>query len=60
MFKAKRFADFINDEKLEAYSDFGGIRIEENVLITPEGHRVLGKRRPLTAGEIVAVRKDHV
>ena len=36
--------DFINYDKVEEYREFGGIRIEDDVLVTPEGHRVLGKR----------------
>lgn len=51
-----RFKDFIDYPTLESYLGFGGIRIEENVLITPGGCRVLGKWRPRTAGEIAAVR----
>jgi Xaa-Pro aminopeptidase len=39
----KRFTDFINYEKLETYKDFGGIRIEEDLLITENGSRILGK-----------------
>ena len=51
-----RFTAFIDYPKLESYADFGGIRIEEDVLITPTGHRVLGKWRPRTPEEIMAVR----
>jgi Xaa-Pro aminopeptidase len=51
-----RFSGFINYPRLETYADFGGIRIEEDVLITPAGHRVLGKWRPRTPEEIAAVR----
>ena len=35
-------ADFINFFALEAYRDFGGIRLEDNVVVTETGHRVLG------------------
>ena len=38
-------SDFINYEKLETYKDFGGIRIEDDVLITKDGCRFLGKDR---------------
>ena len=38
-----KFRDFINYEKLETYKDFGGIRIEEDLLITEKGSRILGK-----------------
>lgn len=35
--------EFINYEKLETYKDFGGIRIEDDLLITDDGCRFLGK-----------------
>ncbi len=46
---------FINFDKLEPYMNFGGIRIEDDLLITPTGNRILGKRRiPVTVEEIEA------
>ena len=44
--------EFINYEKAETYKDFGGIRIEDDVLITSNGSRVLGKPVPKTVAEI--------
>ncbi|MBI5218321.1 MAG: aminopeptidase P family protein [Bacteroidia bacterium] len=41
--KDKKFAQFINYEKLKEYKTFGGIRIEDDILVTKDGHRVLGK-----------------
>jgi Xaa-Pro aminopeptidase len=38
--------DFINFGKLSAYKDFGGIRLEDDVLVTPTGHRILGNPIP--------------
>ena len=38
-------AEFLNFDKLETYKDFGGIRIEDDVLITKDGCRFLGKDR---------------
>ena len=38
-------AEFINYDKLETYKDFGGIRIEDDVLITKDGCRFLGQKR---------------
>ena len=38
----KRFADFINYDKALKYSDFGGIRIEDDIVITKTGCRILG------------------
>ena len=37
--------EFLNFEKLETYKDFGGIRIEDGILITKEGCRFLGSKR---------------
>lgn len=37
--------DFINYDLLETYKDFGGIRIEDDILITKEGCRFLGEKR---------------
>ncbi|MCQ2064955.1 MAG: aminopeptidase P family protein [Bacteroidaceae bacterium] len=39
----KMHTQFINYDKLEEYRDFGGIRIEDDILITETGCRVLGK-----------------
>lgn len=36
-------ADFLNFEVIEKYKDFGGIRIEDDVLVTENGVRFLGK-----------------
>ena len=37
--------DFINYDKVETYKDFGGIRIEDDILITADGCRFLGEER---------------
>lgn len=36
--------EFINYDLLETYKDFGGIRLEDDILITDTGCRVLGER----------------
>ncbi len=51
-----RFADFINYDKVEEYRHFGGIRNEEDYLITETGARRLGKKIPLTPEEVEALR----
>jgi len=38
-------AEFLNFDLLETYKDFGGIRIEDDILITSDGCRYLGKER---------------
>ncbi len=35
--------DFINYDLVETYKDFGGIRLEDDILITADGCRYLGK-----------------
>ncbi len=50
-----RFAEFINYDKLVTYKDFGGIRNEENYLITENGARLLGKKLPLRTEEVEAL-----
>ena len=47
--------DFVNYAKLEGYYDFGGIRIEDDVLVTADGARRLGPRRlPASPDEVEA------
>ncbi len=47
-----KLTEFINYDKLEEYLDFGGIRIEDDVLITAEGYKVLGNSIPKTVEEV--------
>jgi len=44
MWKAEnKLSDFINYDKVEEYKSFGGIRIEDDIVVTDSGCRVLGK-----------------
>ena len=36
--------EFINFDKVEEYRDFGGVRLEDDLLITPDGCRYLGEQ----------------
>ncbi len=45
---------FINYDMLERYRDFGGIRVEDDVVVTESGYRLLGKPVPKTIAEVEA------
>jgi Xaa-Pro aminopeptidase len=46
-------ADFINfDKVLNEYADFGGIRLEDDILVTETGCQMIGKRIPITPDEV--------
>lgn len=47
-----KHSDFINYNALEPYRNFGGIRIEDNIVITENGYRILGPHIPRTIEEI--------
>jgi len=52
-----KFEEFINYKKVNEYIDFGGVRIEDNVLVTKTGSKVLGKPIPKTVKEIESLMK---
>lgn len=52
-----KHADFINYDKVESYKDFGGIRLEDDILITDDSCRILGERIPITVDEVEATVK---
>ena len=41
----KHCSEYLNFDKLDAYKDFGGIRLEDDILITKDGCRFIGKDR---------------
>jgi Xaa-Pro aminopeptidase len=51
----KKFINYINYDNLEAYKNFGGIRIEDDLLITKEGCRVIGTPIPKTIQQIESI-----
>lgn len=53
-----KFLDFIRYDNLTAYRNFSGIRIEDNVLVTENGHKVLGRPIPKTVEEVEAIRRE--
>lgn len=51
--KDKKFLEFINYDKVEEYRRFGGIRLEDDILITETSSRILGEKRiPISVKEI--------
>ena len=54
----KMHTDFLNYDAIESFKDFGGIRLEDDILITPTGSRFLGKKRiPITIDEVENIMK---
>ena len=51
----RRHERFINYDQLDAWRDFGGVRIEEDIEVIPGGCRILGPSIPKTIPEIEAV-----
>ncbi|MCJ7679193.1 MAG: aminopeptidase P family protein [Candidatus Aminicenantes bacterium] len=54
----KKFTEYINYDKLDAYRDFGGARIEDDILVTESGCRVLGKPIPKMIKDIEAAMEE--
>jgi len=53
MWKAEnKLTDFINYDKLKTYKDFGGIRNEEDFVITTDRYKLLGKPKPKTIEDV--------
>jgi len=53
-------AEFLNFDLLETYKDFGGIRIEDDLLITADGCRFMGSKRiPYHPEELEDIMKFH-
>ena len=46
---------FVNYQRLESYYDFGGIRLEDDVLVTEDGSRLTGPARlPINPDDVEA------
>jgi Xaa-Pro aminopeptidase len=56
----KKFSEFINYDKVELYRDFGGIRIEDDVVVTSYGSRILGKPIPKAIEDVEAAASDKI
>ena len=53
-----RFVDYVNYDAVDKWRDFGGLRNEEDYLITETGKRLLGKKKPMTVAEVEALRGE--
>nr|WP_319572319.1 aminopeptidase P family protein [uncultured Draconibacterium sp.] len=51
-----KFNDFINWEKVDSYRNFGGMRNEEDFVMTENGAQLLGKPKPKTIEDVEALR----
>jgi Xaa-Pro aminopeptidase len=56
--KENKFREYINYDKLDTFVGFGGVRIEDDILVTEKGCRLLGKPIPKTVTEIEDLMKD--
>lgn len=53
-----KFMEYLNYDEIDKFRNFGGIRNEEDYLITPDGKRLLGnKKKPMRIEEVEALRK---
>lgn len=51
-----KYKGIVDYDALEAYRDFGGIRIEDDILVTESGSRIIGDRKiPVTVEELEGV-----
>lgn len=52
----KKLEQFLNYREIEKFHGFGGVRIEQDYLITNNGNILLGRKKPMEIAEIEALR----
>jgi len=50
-------AEFINFSKVDEYRNFGGIRLEDDILVTETGSKIIGERVPINPDDIEEIIK---
>ena len=51
----RRHADFIDYAMFDRHADFGGIRLEDDILVTADGHRELGPHIARSRADVEAI-----
>ena len=49
----RKFADFLNYDRIKGLTGFGGIRIEDNIAVTKAGFRIIGKPIPKKPEDLI-------
>ena len=53
-----KFAEFLNYDAIERFRAFGGIRVEDDVVVTEAGNRILGPPIPIEMDEVEALARQ--
>ena len=54
----KHLSSFINYDEVEKFKSFGGIRVEDDFVVTEEGSAILGKSLAITVDDIEQIRSN--
>jgi len=50
--REKKYEEFIDYNRIGDYIEFGGIRIEDDIVVTNDGYRIIGKSIPKSVEEV--------
>ncbi len=56
----KKFKEFINYDKVDHYRTFGGIRIEDDIIVTKNSSRILGRPIPKAVEDVEEIASDKI